>query len=171
MFISRSDLQAYCPNDDQNTLQSVISDVELLFCGLLPLDIQDREVSFYDDEVYLMNWWKKVNTTLLNINSLKIWNDVITDIKILGKNKSELFFKYDKVEFDPVFTMSINSWYDKTNLPWDIRQAMIDYARDQVLLLGNPSETTSISMWPRKLTFSWEWSKNTIMQVLYKYLI
>nr|DAK26168.1 MAG TPA: hypothetical protein [Caudoviricetes sp.] len=68
MFIEPSQLTIQA---DEATKNQLISEIEGVFCALLPLKEEVRTISFYADEVYLVNGWLKVNTQLLNISGVK----------------------------------------------------------------------------------------------------
>jgi hypothetical protein len=71
-FINGASLAIYCPGVSEETLDAIASNVEALFCSLLPIKLQERTKKFRDDSVYRVNLRNKVNTNLLNISAIKI---------------------------------------------------------------------------------------------------
>lgn len=169
MFLSGSDIQKRCNNIDANYASDVASDVVDLFCSILPLESKDRVVSYMPFNVYYFNWWNKVDTALINITWAKIdWQAI--QIKTDWMLKSSLWFK-ETPSFDPVFEISITSWYTDATLPADIKEAMIDVACDIVQNQWISSNVTSYQLWPRKVTFSDKNKFERIKSVLSKYMI
>lgn len=176
MFIEPSQLSIQA---DEATKNQLISEIEGVFCALLPLEETKRTISFYTDEVYLVNGWLKVNTQLLNISGVKQWEKNIP-FKAVGKSCQELFFKGNPT-FDPLLELEVKSWFTKQTLPWDIKGVMMEMIEDRFSLLQqwNLSEK-SIKMWPReveyatdfefkKIAFKSEALKQKVWEILARY--
>ena len=175
MFISPEELNI---SADQSTKKQLITQVEGLFCGILPLEKKERKVWFYADEVYWINGWNKVNTRLLNITKLKIEGKE-RGFKAMGASCQELFFK-GEIKFDPLLELSIESGYDAATLPSDLRSVMIAVAENNYHLGNSSVLEKSIKMWPReveyatdmllkKLTYQSETLKKQVWEVLARY--
>ena len=104
MFIKPIELKIQA---DEATKPQLISEIEGIFCALLPLEERIRTVSFYPDEVYLVNGWLKVNTQLLNVSEVRQSGESIA-FKAVGKSCQELFFK-GKSAFDPLLELEVKS--------------------------------------------------------------
>ena len=70
-FISKDEIKPFCPTVKDETLKAVVDSKERLFCGLLPLEKKEREVSFLLHQIWQRGTWYQVNTSLLNIASAK----------------------------------------------------------------------------------------------------
>lgn len=176
MFIKPTELKIQA--DDVQKAQ-LIAEIEGIFCALLPLEERIRTVSFYPDEVYLVNGWLKVNTQLLNVSEVRQSGESIA-FKAVGKSCQELFFK-GKCAFDPLLELEVKSWFNQDSLPWDIKGVMMEMIEDRFALLQqwNLSEK-SIKMWPReveyatdfefkKIAFKSEALKQKVWEVLARY--
>ena len=104
MFIEPSQLTIQA---DKATKNQLISEIEEVFCALLPLEETKRTISFYTDEVYLVNGWLKVNTQLLNISEVHQGGKELP-FKAVGKTCQELFFK-GSASFDPLLELEVKS--------------------------------------------------------------
>jgi hypothetical protein len=82
-FITGADLQPFCPNVPIETLDAIATNVDNMFCDLLPLRLEERELSFEKWQVFSRDGWRLIATNLLNIQSAKNEQDVEIDpIKI-----------------------------------------------------------------------------------------
>ena len=176
MFIESSQLTIQA---DEATKNQLISEIEGVFCALLPLEETKRTISFYTDEVYLVNGWLKVNTQLLNISEVKQSGESIA-FNAVGKSCQELFFKGNPT-FNPLLELEVKSWFTAENLPWDIKGAMMEMIEDRFSLLQQWNLTEkSIKMWPReveyatdfefkKIAFKSEALKQKVWEILARY--
>ena len=176
MFIEPSQLTIQA---DEATKNQLISEIEGEFCALLPLEETERTISFYTDEVYLVNGWLKVNTQLLNISEVKQGGKKLP-FKAVGKTCQELFFKCNPA-FDPLLELEVKSWFTAESLPWDIKGAMMEMIEDRFSLLQQWNLTEkSIKMWPReveyatdfefkKIAFKSEALKQKVWEILSRY--
>ena len=176
MFIKPTELKIQA---DEATKTQLISEIEGVLCASLPLEEKERTISFYPDEVYLVNNWLKVNTQLLNISEVRQLGESIV-FKAVGKSCQELFFK-GKSAFDPLLELEVKSWFKQENLPWDIKGIMMEMIEDRFALLQQSTLTEkSIKMWPReveyatdlefkKIAFKSEALKNKVWEILARY--
>ena len=68
-FISVDDIKTFCPKVKDETLIAVIKSTENLFCGILPLRYERREINFTLNQVWECDGWRWVETSLLNISA------------------------------------------------------------------------------------------------------
>jgi len=157
-FITGADLTPFCPTVPQATLDKVAENVNNLFSDLLPLRKEERKLWFMMHEITLEALWLFVYTSLLNIQSAK-YGESSLEIIPDGRLKNWMYFKSrSEMEFYPQLYISILSGYDPEELPWRIKKAMIDYAVEEALTMGQgfSQNITSYKMWDREIRFSWD---------------
>lgn len=170
-FISKDEIKPFCPKVKDETLKAVVESTERLFCGLLPLEKKEREVSFLLHQIWQRGTWYQVNTSLLNIASAKNEQGESLTTKTIWDKKDVLLFE-GKVNFYPVMTLKITSGYATEELPEDLKDAMISYATEQALMIGQGfwSNVASYKMWPRTISFRENSPvREQVMQTIHKY--
>jgi hypothetical protein len=167
MFIDGSNISS-CKLE-RSVLDSICLESEMFFCWLLPLKKQDRLISRDREEVLYIDWRNKISTNLLHVNSVKQWDNTLT-IKVCGLFWSDVLFKEDPV-FDPYCDLIVNSWYDTSTIPDDIKYAMIKYAQDKAntMSLWMWDNVISYKLWPREVKFSSPDTMSFIQDILSNY--
>lgn len=169
-FISAEDLKPFCPKVKDEVLSAVATSTEGLFCGILPLKFAKRKRKFQMEQVWESNGWWRIETSLLNISSANLnWVEIENEVDgVLG---NALYFK-GKISFTPVLTLEFESGYTPENLPEDLKDAMIAYATEQALMIGQGfgSNVASYKMGPRTISFRENSpTKDQVMQIIKKY--
>lgn len=152
-FISVDDIKTFCPKVKDETLIAVIKSTENLFCGILPLRYERREINFTLNQVWECDGWRWVETSLLNISAATLDKQEL-QIKTEGRLRNAFYFK-GKLSFNPVLSLEIESGYTPESIPEDIRDAMVAYATEQALMIGQGlwSNISSYKMGPRTISF------------------
>lgn len=106
MFLTIDQLTIDAPDTDK---QRLIDGVEAYLCSLLPLEKKTRTISYYPDEVYVLDRWYKFYTSLLNVSSVK-YKEQEVERKSSGDVCHELLVALDHhLTFEPYLELQVES--------------------------------------------------------------